>query len=242
MQLSPDERETVPVVVAANSLGAGAVLTEADLEVVDYPVTLAPEGDSSEPDSDGDVELTAAGAAPGTIEHWVGRTLSTAVVEGQPLTGPSVVGPDLLDGQPAGTTAVTIRVPDSGSLTHLRPGQTVDLVRQGTQDSPFDRADPPADGENASASASPGGSGAADGSEQTQEVVAGDVTVLWVADPTEPADGLLSSSTTDSQQDLLVVGADAKTAQRIAASDGEELVPVLVSSDPEEPRDVAPEE
>lgn len=62
-------------------------------------------------------------------------------------------------------------------------------------------------------------------------VVAHDVTVLWVADPTEPATGLLSSSSGESNQDLLVVGADADTAQSIAAHDGQELVPVLVAQD-----------
>ncbi|MDO5617314.1 MAG: SAF domain-containing protein [Kocuria sp.] len=216
LQISPGERETVPVVVAAKSLGAGTVLSAGDLTVAQYPVALAPAGHADPPPDPtttttaDTVDLAASATtpeyrrdpSPGRIEDWAGRTLSTAVVEGQPLTVSSVVGPDLLAGQPAGTTAVTIRVADPGALTHVRPGQGVDLVQR---------------------------SGSATDSQPRDRVVARDVTVLWVADPVEPSGGLLSSSTGGSDQDLLVVGTDAHTAQNIAASDSQALVPVLVA-------------
>lgn len=191
------------MVVASRPVGAGTALTADDLKVVQYPAGLLPASTSST-----------------DLKDWVGLTLSTAMVEGQPLTTSSVVGPDLLAGQPTGTTAVTVRVADPGALTHLRPGQRVDLIHR-DQNLTMERPDP-----QTSPSASDDESGS-----PRHNVVAHDVTVLWVADPTEPATGLLSSSSGESNQDLLVVGADADTAQSIAAHDGQELVPVLVAQD-----------
>lgn len=221
--LSPGERDTVAVVVATKPLGAGTVLASADLEVAQYPVDLAPADNADLPPGtapatapDGSAEAAGGVASGDRVEDWVGRTLSTAVVEGQPLTVAGVVGPDLLSGQPPGTTAVTIRVADPGALTHLRPGQRVDLVhRSGTN-----TADQPESEE----------SGSPD-SANNRNVVARGVTVLWVADPAEPSTGFLSSNTAQ-EQDLLVVGAEASTAQAIAASDTKELVPVLVALTP----------
>lgn len=221
--LSPGDRDTVPVVVAAKSLGAGTVLASGDLTVAQYPVDLVPAGNTENTSStsqasavDGSAEVISPPASSDRVEDWVGRTLSTAVVEGQPLTVASVVGPDLLAGQPAGTTAVTVRVADPGALTHLRPGQRVDLVHRSTTNS-VDQPEP-----------SPSSSPEADAN---RSVVARDVTVLWVADPVEPSTGFLSSAG-GSEQDLLVVGADSPTAQAIAASDTKELVPVLVALNP----------
>lgn len=231
MQISPDDRDTVPVVVAARPLGAGTVLSSADLKVVEYPAPLAPASQSgaaadttgtptavtnSSADDGDTVELAGALPHTGSLNDWVGRTLSTAVVEGQPLTGPSVVGPDLLAGQPAGTTAVTVRVSDPGALTHLRPGQRVDLVNRAA-DGSIAGQDPDNDDHGSAAA----------------QVVARDVTVLWVADPTEPESGLLSAAGTADAEDLMVVGADTETAQAIAARESQQLVPVLVSSLPE---------
>lgn len=264
VQLSPEDRDTVAVVVAAKPLGAGTVLSAEDLRIEHYPNNLVPGGATA----DVDVELTGSGeSAPSTgssasaedaetVDTWVGRTLSTAVVEGQPLTGPSVVGPDLLAEQPEGTTAVTIRVADPGALTHLRPGQRVDLVQRATgggvlttepSEDPGAAGDEQGSSQRAEAdgaSESPAPASPSDGQEDsaadqtasdetdagTSLVVARQVTVLWVADPAEPSTGLLSSTSGQGEQDLLVVGADAVVAQRIAASDAQQLVPVLVSS------------
>lgn len=202
VQISPAGRETTPVVVAAGSLGAGTVLSSADLRIADYPVALVPSPTSPDPGTEG------TGGDPASIDHWVGRTLSTAVVEGQPLTGPGVVGPDLLTGQPAGSTAVTVRVADPGALTHVRPGQRVDLVQPGTGSGIDEDPEP----------------------QNREKVVARAVTVLWVAGPAEPDPGLLSASSAGSDRDLLVVGADTRTAQSIAGNDSHQLVPVLVSA------------
>lgn len=262
LQISPASQRTVPTVVAARSLGAGTVLSADDLRVADYPVDLVPGESAAgaedtaaapAPDDQGSsvgtrqpstdplstpsegLAADAAGDSPGAdqqIETWVGRTLASAVVEGQPLTGPSVLGPDLLSGQPPGTTAVTLRVADSATLTHVRPGQHVDLIRSDADlpaPSPSAAADDRTDGDTADASED-----GADGSEQTgasetSARVAAQLPVLWVADPAEPADGLLAS-TPESQDDLLVVGADAATAERLAAAPEGELVPVLVAA------------
>lgn len=145
LQLSPGRQATVPVVVAAHPLGAGTVLSHDDLRVADYPEVLAPGAvDRTRPGAPiagaapGDLQAVSAPDAPAAAREdpadpaadWVGRTLSSAVVQGQPLTAASVLGPDLLAGQPRGSTAVTIRVADPGTLTHLRPGQRVDLIRR----------------------------------------------------------------------------------------------------------------
>lgn len=221
--LSPGERDTVAVVVATKPLGAGTVLASADLEVAQYPVDLAPADNAELPSgtapataADGSAESAGAAGSGERVEDWVGRTLSTAVVEGQPLTVAGVVGPDLLSGQPPGTTAVTVRVADPGALTHLRPGQRVDLVHRSSANT--------ADQPEPQPSRSPD-------SADNRSVVARGVTVLWVADPVEPSTGFLSSNAAQ-EQDLLVVGADASTAQAIAASDAKELVPVLVALSP----------
>lgn len=196
LQLAPQERATTPVVVAARPLGAGNVLTKDDVKIVDYPIELVPAAHTP-PATQGNEPVPA----PENIDKWVGQTLSTAVIEGQVLTPSSVVGPDLLAGQPDGTTAVTIRVADPGALTHLRPGQHVNLVN---------RTETKTD-------------------EPSHTVIAHDVTVLWVADPSTSETGLLSSTSEDSAEDLLVVGADSDTAQKIASKDSQELVPVLVA-------------
>ena len=262
LQISPASQRTVPTVVAARSLGAGTVLSAEDLQVVDYPIDLVPGESSAGAEDTGAAAASGtpgssvgegqpaedalstpaeggsadpAGTSPEAdqqIETWVGRTLASAVVEGQPLTGPSVLGPDLLSGQPPGTTAVTIRVADPAALTHVRPGQHVDLIRSdadlpaaASSASPGDRTD--------RESADPSGDGA-QGSEQSRDSessarVAVQLPVLWVADPAEPAEGLLASAP-DVQDDLLVVGADAATAEHLAAAPEGELVPVLVAA------------
>ncbi|MBM7822444.1 SAF domain-containing protein [Kocuria palustris] len=259
LQISPASQRTVPTVVAARSLGAGTALSPDDLRVADYPVDLVPgesaagAEDTAAPDDQGSsvgtrqpstdplstptegLAADAAGESPGAdqqIETWVGRTLASAVVEGQPLTGPSVLGPDLLSGQPPGTTAVTLRVADSATLTHVRPGQHVDLIRSDADlpaPSPSAAADDRTDGDAADASEDGAEGSEQTGASETSARVAAQLPVLWVADPAEPADGLLAS-TPESQDDLLVVGADAATAERLAAAPEGELVPVLVAA------------
>lgn len=218
LQLSPARQPTVPTVVASGSLGAGTVLAPEDLEVIDYPAALVPGARADDAD---------AAASAGSPDDWVGRTLAGPLIDGQPLTAASVLGPDLLSGQPAGTTAVTIRVADAGALTHLRPGQHVDLILRsaalGSGPSP-EETDPPRDPELSAA-------------EQTTRIGSG-LPVLWVADPVAPADGILAQSA-EVQDDLLVVGADARTAARIAATEEGELVPVLVASPEDEADDGA---
>lgn len=260
LQLSPASERTAPTIVAARALGAGTVLSADDLRVAHYPVALVPGGSSAELSETGlaaaDDTLDSAGAdQPGAlaspvettvqepaeahqqIEAWAGRTLAVAVVEGQPLTGASVLGPDLLSGQPPGTTAVTIRVADPAALTHVRPGQHVDLIRSDSdplaiQPSASGDEDRDADGTDDDPAGAAGR--AAEEPEQTDAGestlrVAAQLPVLWVADPAAPAEGLLAS-TPQVQDDLLVVGADPATAERLAAAGEGQLVPVLVAA------------
>ena len=251
LQLSPASERTAPTIVAARALGAGTVLSADDLRVADYPVALVPGGSSAELSETGLAGADQPGAlaspvettiqepaeAHQQIEAWVGRTLAVAVVEGQPLTGASVLGPDLLSGQPPGTTAVTIRVADPAALTHVRPGQHVDLIRSDSdplaiQPSASGDEDRDADGTDDDPAGAAGR--AAEEPEQTDAGestlrVAAQLPVLWVADPAAPAEGLLAS-TPQVQDDLLVVGADPATAERLAAAGEGQLVPVLVAA------------
>jgi len=97
---------TVPVVVAAHDLPAGAVLTADDL----VPADFAP----------GSVPDDLAGAA-------VGRTLAAPLRRGEPVTVVRLVGPSLTDGTP-GLVATPVRLPDAGMVALLEVGDRVDLL------------------------------------------------------------------------------------------------------------------
>ena len=73
-----------PVVVVAQDLMAGHVLTRGDLAVADWPRDLSPEGSVADP-------------AP-----LVGRALGAGMSRGEAVTTARVRGPGLLAGVPAG--------------------------------------------------------------------------------------------------------------------------------------------
>lgn len=106
--LWPQETPTVPVVVAARDLGAGATLTPADLDVVMLPVDQAP--------------ADAAAA----VEDLVGKSLAVVRFAGEPITprhlGVAVsLAPD--------ERGIAVRVTaDTGLAGLIAPGQKVGLV------------------------------------------------------------------------------------------------------------------
>jgi Flp pilus assembly protein CpaB len=108
LALWPEPEHTVDIVVAARDLGAGAVLTDADLAVVTLPADQVPPDAVTDP-------------AP-----LVGQTLAVARFQGEAVSPkhlglPVSLGPD--------ERAVAIRVKqDRGLAGLLRPGARVGVV------------------------------------------------------------------------------------------------------------------
>ena len=100
----------VPVVVVAQGLMAGHVLTRGDLAVADWPVDLSPLG---------------AVADPGAL---VGRALGAGMSRGEPLTPSRVRGPGLLAGVENGLVAAHVRLADPAMAAMATSGDHVDLI------------------------------------------------------------------------------------------------------------------
>ena len=105
---SPPAPQTVPVVVAAQELSAGTHLDAADLLVRRFPVGLAPSQ-----------ALTDADSA-------VGRTLTTALDAGAPLTVRSLSSAESLAAP--GERLVPFRLSDAALLSLVRVGDLVTVV------------------------------------------------------------------------------------------------------------------
>jgi Flp pilus assembly protein CpaB len=99
----------VPVLTAARNLPAGAVLRADDLTRTPFDPASVPNG-----------ILRSA-------EDAVGRTTTTPVRAGEPLTDTRLLTASLLDGYP-GLVAVPVRIGDPGAVRLLRVGDRVDLL------------------------------------------------------------------------------------------------------------------
>jgi pilus assembly protein CpaB len=108
--LAPPPPATVPVLVAARDLAAGAELTRADLRVAHRPPASLPAGALSAPDA------------------ATGRPVTSAVRRGEVLTDVRLVGADALRGLGAGLVAAPVRVAEPGTTALVRPGDTVDVL------------------------------------------------------------------------------------------------------------------
>lgn len=97
------------VLTAAHDLAAGAVLTDDDLARTPLDPALVPQG------------------AERDLDAVVGRTTTTPVRRGEPLTDVRLLTRSLLAGYP-GLVAVPVRVGDPGVARLLRVGDRVDLV------------------------------------------------------------------------------------------------------------------
>lgn len=182
LRFAPPEGRSSPVVTVVNPVPAGQTVTGEDVTVRDVPVDWAPQNALTE------------------VTGVTGRPATVALEPGQFLTEASVLGPGLLDGQPEGTTAASIRVSDPAVLRHIRPGDSVDVVHQ------------------------PDGAG-----EDTRKTVAESVTVLWSAPAASGEDtSLLSASGTDSDLGLVVLAAPRDTASDLASLDGSGRVSLVL--------------
>lgn len=105
----------IPIVVVAQDLMPGHVLTRDDLAVTDWPKDLGPEG---------------AVADPGTL---VGKALGAGMSRGEAVTAARVRGPGLLAGARAGQVAAHVRLADPAMAAMATPGDHVDLISSAGQ-------------------------------------------------------------------------------------------------------------
>lgn len=99
----------VPVLVATREVPVGAVLAEGDVAVRTLPPAAVPAG------------------ALGDAAQAVGLPVAAVLAEGEPLTGADVRTASLLVGQPAGSVAVWLPVPDAAVAEALSAGDRVDV-------------------------------------------------------------------------------------------------------------------
>jgi pilus assembly protein CpaB len=104
------EQDVVPVVVAADDLAPGTVLTEQHLAVARLPPDAVPAGVAAEPGS------------------LAGRSLAGAVRSGEPITDVRLAGSALTAALPAGQVAAPVRLADVAVAAQLRAGDRVDVL------------------------------------------------------------------------------------------------------------------
>ncbi|MEO6145022.1 MAG: SAF domain-containing protein [Dermatophilaceae bacterium] len=100
----------VPIVIAAQDLMPGHVLTRTDLGVADWPRDLAPGGSVADPAA------------------LVGRALGAGMSRGEAITAARIRGPGLLVGAISGQVAAHVRLADPAMATMAAPGDRVDLI------------------------------------------------------------------------------------------------------------------
>ncbi len=105
---SPDP--TVPVVVAATDLPAGAVLDGSGLVVVGMPPGVRPTGSSAE------------------VADLAGRVLAAPLRSGEPVTDVRVVGAGVTALLPPGQVAAPVRPADLAVAALVRAGDRVDVL------------------------------------------------------------------------------------------------------------------
>lgn len=181
-QLTPASEERVSILVAARDLAAGTSLAESDFIEAGVPRDVA---------------------FPGAVSHatvLAGRQLASPLAKGQIPTEADLLGPGLLTGAPAGSSAVPLRMADPSSIQLLSPGQLVSVVLTGT--------------------------GSYDGQRPSQ-VLAGPVPVLWTSTHGGKGGQWLGTTDTDG---LVVVAASPEQAEKLAgASTQGKLFFVLVN-------------
>lgn len=106
---SPAPPARTTVLTAAQDIPAGTVVGPGDVRAVGYAPATAPDG------------------ALRTVEEAVGRTTTSPLRAGEPLTDVRLVAGALLDGYP-GTVGAPVRIPDAGAVALLRVGDRVDVL------------------------------------------------------------------------------------------------------------------
>lgn len=112
-EVAPPPEPTVPVLVTARPVAAGAALTEADLRIARLPSRLAPDGALAEP------------------AEAIGHELLVALPRGLPLVVSLLDDGRFGRAAPPGTVTVPVRLVDPAVTRLLRPGDRIDLVAPG---------------------------------------------------------------------------------------------------------------
>jgi len=99
----------VPIVVVAQDLMAGHVLTREDLGLAEWPVDLSPHGAVADP------------------LPLVGRGLGAGMSRGEPVTAARLRGPGMLVGAASGLVAAHVRLADPAMAAMATAGDHVDL-------------------------------------------------------------------------------------------------------------------
>jgi pilus assembly protein CpaB len=105
----------VPIVVTAQDLMPGHVLTRGDLAVADWPKDLSPGGAVADP------------------RALVGKALGAGMSRGEAVTAARVRGPGLLSGARTGLVAAHVRLADPAMAAMAAPGDHVDLLSSAGQ-------------------------------------------------------------------------------------------------------------
>lgn len=105
-----EDYPTTPVVVAADDLAVGTVLTEPDVAIIRLP------------------ELAVTGSVFEQPRQVVGQQLAAPLSRGSLVQATALVGDGLLTGTEPGTVAVPLRPADPATVQLLAPGQLVDVV------------------------------------------------------------------------------------------------------------------
>lgn len=111
--LAPPPPPTVPAVVAARDLPAGARLGPDHLDVARVPAGTLPDG------------------AARAVAEVSGATLLSGVRRGELLTDVRLVGPAGVAGLGAGLVATPVRIADAEAARLVRPGAVVDVLAAG---------------------------------------------------------------------------------------------------------------
>lgn len=185
LRFAPPEAQSSPVVTVVNPVAAGHTVTGADVSVQEVPLDWVPQH------------------AVTDVSGVTGRPATVSLTPGQFVTSAAVLGPGLLEGQPEGTTAASVRVSDPAVLRHVRPGDRVDVVHH-----------PDSAGHG------------------KQEIAAESVTVLWSAPAqADGGESLLSASAADSDLGLVVLAAPRDTASELAALEGSGRISLVLVAD-----------
>ena len=190
--LAPPPPETIPVVVAAQSLDRGQVLAAADLAVRDVPPDLAPESSVSDP------------------ARLIGRSTGSTIPEGLPVVDALLAGGRFGADPPAGTVVVAVMLGAGTADTLLRAGDTVDLVAPATP------------GANGSGTTGPAADGTGDPGTPADlplpRTLAHGALVVQVGGTDADASSLLSGTTAATSPTVTLVAVSAQEGRTLAAA------------------------
>lgn len=105
-----DRAASVPVVVAAEEIALGGVLSAEDVTLRDFPAHLVPDGSHGDPSA------------------VVGRRVAGRLLAGEPVTRGRLLDTRATDGLPPGRVVAAVPLDEASQLAAVAPGETVDVL------------------------------------------------------------------------------------------------------------------